>query len=164
MMATSPLFSATLITSHPHWTYIRPPSEFILYSDTTNNHHSYHCHYQPAPCTIYHSTTRAPPCSTHIPWLRPIISCTHQFSGSWVSVATRTCEDLSQHPLEYESFHYMFHSATICYPKYLLICLSLLEGDYSVVCRITVECIAKPLKSAHSRIIDCYLILPKCKR
>jgi len=36
MMATSPLFSATLTTSHPCQTYIRPPSEFILYSDTTN--------------------------------------------------------------------------------------------------------------------------------
>jgi len=36
MMATLPLFSATLTTSHPHQTYIRPPSEFILYSNTTN--------------------------------------------------------------------------------------------------------------------------------
>jgi len=36
MMATSPFFSATLTTSHPHQTYIGPLSEFILYSDTTN--------------------------------------------------------------------------------------------------------------------------------
>ena len=36
MMATSPLFSATLTTSHPRRTYIGPPSEFFLYSDTTN--------------------------------------------------------------------------------------------------------------------------------
>ena len=63
------------------------------------NHHSYHCHYQPAPCAIYHSTTRAPPCSTHIPCHRAIISHMHQFSRSWVLVTTRTCEDLSQHPL-----------------------------------------------------------------
>jgi len=63
------------------------------------NHHSYHCHYQPAPCAIYHSTTRAPPHSTHIPCCRPIILCMHQFSRSWVSVTTRTCEDLSQHLL-----------------------------------------------------------------
>jgi len=28
------------------------------------NLHSYHCHYQPAPCAIYRSTTRAPPRST----------------------------------------------------------------------------------------------------
>ena len=36
MMATSPLFGATLTTSHPHQTYNGPPSDFILYSDTTN--------------------------------------------------------------------------------------------------------------------------------
>jgi len=30
---------------------------------------------------------------------------------------------------------------------------SLLEGDYSAACRIAVECIVRPLKSAHSRII-----------
>jgi len=62
------------------------------------NLHSYHCHYQPAPCAIYRSTTRAPPCSTHVPCLRPIISHMHQFLRSWVLVTTRTCEDLSQHP------------------------------------------------------------------
>jgi len=62
------------------------------------NLHSYHCHYQPAPCAIYRSTTRAPPRSTHIPCHRPIILCTHQFSRSLVLVATRTCQDLSQHP------------------------------------------------------------------
>jgi len=39
------------------------------------NLHSYHCHYQPAPCAIYRSTTRASPCSTHI-------SRMHQFSRS----------------------------------------------------------------------------------
>ena len=99
MMATSPLFSATLTISHPRRTYIRPPSDFIPYSDTnnksafliiaiTNQHHA----------LFYRSTTRAPPCSTHIPCLRPIISCTHQFLRSWVSVAIRTCKDLSQHP------------------------------------------------------------------
>jgi len=47
---------------------------------------------------------------------------------------------------------------------YLFKYKTLLEGDYSAVCRITVECIAKPLKSTHSRIINSYLILPKCKR
>jgi len=44
------------------------------------------------------------------------------------------------------------------------ILLSLLEGDYFVVCRIVVECIAKPLNFEHSRIFNSYLILPKCKR
>ena len=161
MMPNSPLFSATLTTSHPRRTYIGPPSEFFLYSDPTNKsaflslplptstmcwnfsdsvrqipidftfgqrrssalqtseekYYNYgtnsYCDYVILPNSVevpmletdniqhhalfYHSTTRAPPCSTHVPCLRPIISRT-QFSRSWVSVATRTCEDLSQHP------------------------------------------------------------------
>jgi len=36
MMATSPLFSATFTTGHPCRTYIRPPSEYFPYSNTTN--------------------------------------------------------------------------------------------------------------------------------
>ena len=36
MMATSPLFSATFTTGHPRQTYIGAPSEYFLYSDTTN--------------------------------------------------------------------------------------------------------------------------------
>jgi len=36
MMAISPLFSATLTTSHPRRTYIGPLSKFFPYSDTTN--------------------------------------------------------------------------------------------------------------------------------
>jgi len=51
---------------------------YILIIAITNQHHA----------LLYHSTTRAPPRSTHIPCLRPIISCMHQFSRSWVSVAT----------------------------------------------------------------------------
>ena len=42
--------------------------------------------------------------------------------------------------------------------------LSLWEGDYSVFFRIVLECIARPFKSARSRIINLYLILSKCKR
>ena len=34
MMATSPLFSATITTSHPCRTYIGAPSEYFLHSDT----------------------------------------------------------------------------------------------------------------------------------
>ena len=41
---------------------------------------------------------------------------------------------------------------------------SLLEGDYSAACRILVECIARPLNSARSRIFNSNLILPKCRR
>jgi len=36
MMATSPLFSATITTGHPCRTYIGAPSEYFPYSDTTN--------------------------------------------------------------------------------------------------------------------------------
>jgi len=36
MMADSPLFSATITTGHPHWTYIGALSEYFPYSDTTN--------------------------------------------------------------------------------------------------------------------------------
>jgi len=36
MMADSPLFSATITTGHPRWTYIGALSEYFLYSDTTN--------------------------------------------------------------------------------------------------------------------------------
>jgi len=100
--------------------YHRPPSSDLYWSSVgilpllryhQPNLHSYHCHYQPTPCAIYHSTTTAPPCSTHIPCSRPITSCTHQFSRSWVAVTTRTCEDLvgiPRHPPEYKSPHYMF--------------------------------------------------------
>ena len=35
-MAALPLFSATVTTSHSRWTYIGAPSEYFLYSDTTN--------------------------------------------------------------------------------------------------------------------------------
>jgi len=85
----------------PPATLIRLISDLRWNSSSTpippTNHHSYHCHCQPAPRTIYHSTTRAPPCSTHIPCCRPIILHMHKFSRTWVSVATRTFEDLSQH-------------------------------------------------------------------
>jgi len=70
-MATSPLFSATLTTSQPHRTYIGPPSEFILYSATTSKSSFLSLPLQPAPHTIYCSTTRAPQCSTYVPCCRP---------------------------------------------------------------------------------------------
>ena len=41
---------------------------------------------------------------------------------------------------------------------------SLLEGDNSAECRIVVECIARTLKSAHSRIINSQLILQRRRR
>jgi len=106
--------------------YHRPPSLDLYRSSVgillplryhQQNLHSYHFHYQPAPCAIYRSTTRAPPCSTHVPCSRPIISCKHQFLRSWVAVTTRTCEDLHQHPsapsrIQVSSLY--VHSTTIC--------------------------------------------------
>jgi len=71
---------------HYHW----PPSLDLYWSSVgilpplryhQHNLHSYHCHYQPAPCAFYRSTTTAPPCSTHVPCSRPITSCTHQSQG-----------------------------------------------------------------------------------
>jgi len=107
---------------HYHW----PPSSNLYRSSVgilpllqyhQQNLHSYHCHYQPASCAIYRSTTRAPPCFTHIPSARPIILRMHQFSRSWVSDTTRTCEDLRRHPLAPSgvqvSSSYV-HSTTIC--------------------------------------------------
>jgi len=101
---------------HYHW----PPSSDLYWSSVgilpplryhQQNLHSYHCHYQPAPCAIYRSTTRAPPCSTHVPCSRPITLRMHQFSRSWVAVTTRTCKVLRWHPSApsgIESPHYMF--------------------------------------------------------
>jgi len=112
----------------PPATLVRPISDLCRNSSSTpippTNPHSYHCHYQPAPCTIYHSTIRAPPCSTHVPCLRPIISCM-QFSRSWVSVTTRTCKDLSQDPsasFGVRVFLLYVHSATLY--VYVLICIN----------------------------------------
>jgi len=71
--------------------YHQPPLSDLYWSSVgvlpllryhQQNLHSYHCHYQPAPCAIYHSTTRAPPCSTHVPCSRPIILRMHQFLRS----------------------------------------------------------------------------------
>ena len=62
-------------------------------------------------------TTRAPPCSTHVPCSRPITSRTHQFSRSWVVVTTRTCEVLRWYPLAPSRIRVSslyVHSTTIC--------------------------------------------------
>jgi len=98
MMATSSLFSATLTTSHLRRTYIGPLSEFFLYSDTTKKSLFLSFPLPTSTMRYLPQHNQSPPCSTHIPCHRPIILCIHQFSRSWVSVATRTCKDLSQHP------------------------------------------------------------------
>ena len=75
------------------------------------NLHSYHCHYQPAPCAIYRSTTTAPPCSTHVPCSRPITSHTHQSQGHESRSPqgpARIYVGILRHHLEYKSPCYMF--------------------------------------------------------
>ena len=64
---------------HYHWS---PSSDFYRSSVGIlpplcyhqHNLHSYHCHYQPAPCAFYRSTTTAPPCSTHVPCVTGVTS------------------------------------------------------------------------------------------
>jgi len=99
MMSASPLFSATVTTGHPHQTYIGAPLEYFLYSDTTNKPAFLSFPLPTSTMCYLPQHNQSPPRSTHVPCLRPIISRMHQFSRSWVSDTTRTCEDLSQHPL-----------------------------------------------------------------
>jgi len=99
MMAASPLFSATFTTSHPLQPYIGAPLEYFPYSNTTNKPAFLSLPLPTSTMCYLPQHNQSPPCSTHVPCLRPIISHMHQFSRSWVLVATRTCEDLSQHPL-----------------------------------------------------------------
>jgi len=78
----------------------------ILIIVITNQHHVLSTAAQPEP---HHAT--------HIPCARPIISRMHQFSRSWVSDTTRTCEDLCRHPsapsgVQVSSLY--VHSTTIC--------------------------------------------------
>jgi len=60
MMATSPLFSATITTGHPRRTYIRDPLESFPTLIPPTNLHSYHCHYQPAPCATLPQHNQSP--------------------------------------------------------------------------------------------------------
>jgi len=135
MMATSPLFSATLTIGHPHWNYIRPLSDFIPYSDTTNKSAFLSL---PLPTSTMRYSTAAQPEPHHAP---------HTFHVSGQSYCARTSSrghgfrlpqglariwvSILWHPSEYESFRYMFHSTTICSPDYLLICSCLYLYKYS---------------------------------
>jgi len=128
-----PLFSTTLTTSQPRQTYIGPPSEFISTLLTLENNHSYHCHCQPAPHTIHHSTPRAPPA----PHMFHVAGLSHQ-----------TCTSSRGHefwlpqglPRIWSALFGIHRSTillwnvpftTICSPKYLLICLCLFLFKYS---------------------------------
>jgi len=98
------------------------------------NLHSYHCQYQPAPCATLPQHNQSPTMlhTFHVSGQSYRTCTSSQGHGSrtpqglariWVSIL--------RHPSEYESFHYMFHSTTICSPKYLLICLYLSLYKYS---------------------------------
>jgi len=118
----------------PPATLLRLISDLHWNSSSTSipptNHHSYHCHYQPAPCAIYCSTIRAPPCSTHVPYCRPIILCMHQFSRSWLLAAIRTFENLSQHSSASFGVQVFSLYVPFCYHMLSFICLCLYLYKY----------------------------------
>ena len=112
MMATSPLFSATIITGHPRWTYIGAPSEYFLHSATTNKT----C----IPIIVITSqhhvlSTAAQPEPHHAPHMFHVTGQTHctctssQGHESWSPQGlVRFYISILWHPPEYESPHYMF--------------------------------------------------------
>jgi len=112
MMATSPLFSATITIGHPRQTYIGAPSEYFPYSNTTNTtciliivitnqHHVLSTAAQPEPHHASH-TFHIPGQSHH----------THTSSQGHESQSpqglARIYVSIPRHHPEYESPHYMF--------------------------------------------------------
>jgi len=80
MMATSPLFSATLTISHSHQTYIGPPSEYFPSSDTTNKSAFLSLL---LPTSTMHYSTAAQPEPHHAPHMFHVIGqsyCAHTSS------------------------------------------------------------------------------------
>jgi len=87
MMAASPFFSATFTTGHPHRTYIGAPSEYFLYSATTNKtcipiivitnqHHVLSTAAQPEPHHALHTFYVQANHIVHAPVLK-VMSCGH---------------------------------------------------------------------------------------
>ena len=111
MMADSPLFSATITTSHPRWTYIGALSEYFLYSDTTNKtcipiiaitnqHHVLSTAAQPEP---HHA-----PHTFHVPGQSYRACTSSRGHGSQTPQGlARIYIGILRHP-EYESPGYMF--------------------------------------------------------
>ena len=112
MMAASPLFSATITTSHLRRTYIGAPLEYFPYSNTTNTtciliivitnqHHVLSTAAQPEP---HHA-----PHTFHVPGqsYRARTSSRGHESRSPQGLA-RIYVSIPRHHLEYESPHYMF--------------------------------------------------------
>ena len=112
MMADSPLFSATSTTGHPCRTYIGAPSEYFLYSNTTNKtciliivttnqHHVLSTAAQPEP---HHA-----PHTFHVPG-QSHCACTSSRGHELRSPQglARFYVGILQHHPEYKSPHYMF--------------------------------------------------------
>jgi len=112
MMATLPLFSATIITGHPRRTYIGAPSEYFLHSDTTNKtcipiisitnqHHVLSTAAQPEP---HHA-----PHMFHVPGQSYRAHTSSRGHESWSPQGLpRIYVGILWHPPEYESPRYMF--------------------------------------------------------
>jgi len=112
MMADLPLFSATITTGHPRRTYIRAPSQYFLYSYTTNKtcipiivitnqHHVLSTAAQPEPHHALHMF--------HVPGQSYRACTSSRGHGSWTPQGlARIYVGFLQHPLEYESPHHMF--------------------------------------------------------
>ena len=112
MMAASPLFSATITTSHLRRTSIGAPSEYFPYSDTTrttciliivitNQHHVLSTAAQPQP---HHA-----PHTFHVPGQSHRTRTSSRGHESWSPQGlARIYVGILQHHLEYESPHYMF--------------------------------------------------------
>ena len=112
MMAASPLFSATITTSHLRRTYIGAPSEYSLHSVTTrttciliivitNQHHVL--------------STAAQPESHHAPHMFHVPGQSHRARTSSQGHESQSPQGLARiyisiprHHPEYESPHYMF--------------------------------------------------------
>ena len=129
MIATSPLFSATITTSHPRRTYIGALSEYFLHSATTNKtciliivitnqHHVLSTAAQPEP---HHA-----PGQSH---------CAHTSSQGHESQSpqgpVRIYVGILQHHLEYESPCYMFILLSYALHNNSLYVYVLLQYKYS---------------------------------
>jgi len=112
MMAASPLFSATITTSHLRRTYIGAPSEYFPYSNTTNKtciliivfnnqHHVLSTAAQPEP---HHAPHRF-----HVPGQSHRACTSSRGHESWSPQGlARFYVGILRHHPEYESPHYMF--------------------------------------------------------
>jgi len=112
MMATSPLFSATITTGHPRRTYIGAPSEYFLHSTTTNTT----CILIIVITNQHHVlSTAAPPEPHHAPHTFHVPGQSHHARTSSQGQESRSPQGpariyvgILQHHSEYESPCYMF--------------------------------------------------------